>query len=106
MQDCADWSKPATRVVIDCGGTVARSPYRSFLACGAAVLLAGLVYLNSLHNPFVYDDSRSILDNRSLTDPSVAGVLLQNVARPLVNVSYLKGHMSAWSRAKLPQERG
>ena len=64
MQDCADWSKPATRVVIDCGGTVARSPYRSFLACGAAVLLAGLVYLNSLHNPFVYDDSRSILDNR------------------------------------------
>ncbi len=46
---------------------MARSSNLSVLACSAAVLLAGLVYLNSLNNPFVYDDARSILNNRSLT---------------------------------------
>ena len=61
----------------------------SVLACSAAVLLAGLVYLNSLNNPFVYDDVPSIVNNQSLADPSVRSVLLQNVSRPLVNVSYL-----------------
>ena len=50
---------------------MARPSNLSVLACSAAVLLAGLVYLNSLHNPFVYDDVRSILNNRSLTDRPV-----------------------------------
>jgi rhodanese-related sulfurtransferase len=34
----------------------------------------------------------------------IAGATLRR--HRFVNVSYLKGHMSAWSRAKLPQERG
>jgi protein O-mannosyl-transferase len=71
---------------------MARSSNLSVLACGTAVLLAGLVYLNSLNNPFVYDDVRSILNNRSLADPSLAAIVLQNVSRPLVNVSYLIDH--------------
>jgi Flp pilus assembly protein TadD len=77
---------------------MARSSNLSVLACGAAVLLAGLVYLNTLHNPFVYDDARSILNNRSLTDPSVESILRQNVSRPLVNVSYFIDH-TIWGPA-------
>ena len=34
----------------------------------------------------------------------IAGATLRR--HRFVNLSYLKGHMSAWSRAKLPQERG
>jgi hypothetical protein len=71
---------------------MARPSNLSVLACSAAVLLAGLVYLNSLNNPFVYDDVRSIVNNRSLAEPSLRSVLLQNVSRPLVNVSYLIDH--------------
>jgi hypothetical protein len=60
------------------------------LACGTAVVLAGLVYLNALNNPFVYDDVRLIVENRSLEPPwEWRAILLQNVSRPLVNVSYV-----------------
>jgi tetratricopeptide (TPR) repeat protein len=66
---------------------------RTVLACFVVVLLAGLVYLNALHNPFVYDDAREILNNRSLTaPPSVASLVMQNVSRPLVNISYYLDH--------------
>jgi hypothetical protein len=52
--------------------------------------MAGAVYLNALDNPFVYDDARSVVDNRSLVPPiDVRTVLLQNVSRPLVNVTYV-----------------
>ncbi len=66
------------------------------VACAAAVLAAGLVYLNALDNPFVYDDARSIVNNRSLLTPGdIRAVLLQNVSRPLVNISYVIDRM-AW----------
>ena len=68
---------------------MARSSNLSVLVCGAAVLIAGLVYVNTLNNPFVYDDVRSILNNRSLAAPTVASVVMQNVSRPLVNISYV-----------------
>jgi tetratricopeptide (TPR) repeat protein len=77
---------------------MARSSNLSVLACSAAVCLAGLVYLNSLNNPFVYDDARSILNNRSLTDPTFESIVLQNVSRPLVNVSYFVDH-TIWGLA-------
>ncbi|MGH7320499.1 MAG: tetratricopeptide repeat protein [Candidatus Rokuibacteriota bacterium] len=65
------------------------SPKPRAILCGLAISLAGLVYLNALHNPFVYDDHRTIVDN-----PSVRGVLnlwtvvFFHVFRPVVNVSY------------------
>jgi hypothetical protein len=51
--------------------------------------LAGLVYLNALHNPFVYDDYHTIVTNASivrLTD--LRAIVLHDVTRPLVNASY------------------
>ena len=55
----------------------------------AAVLVAGLVYANALDNPFVYDDHRLILENRSLLDPTdVTGLLLHESTRPVMNLSY------------------
>jgi hypothetical protein len=62
---------------------------RAAAGCSIAVLAAGLVYLNALDNPFVYDDARTIVGNRSLVGPwNLRAVLLQNVSRPLVNVTY------------------
>ena len=61
----------------------------SRLAIGVAVLLAGLVYVNALDNPFVYDDRRLIVENRSIRPPlNLQAVVLREVARPAVNISY------------------
>jgi tetratricopeptide (TPR) repeat protein len=52
-------------------------------------VLGGLVYLNALHNPFVYDDAFTVLRNPSLRDLSNWRFLLVfNRFRPLVNLSY------------------
>jgi hypothetical protein len=62
---------------------------RAVVACATVVVLAGLVYLNALNNPFVYDDHRLIVENRSLLDSSdVRGLVLHDVTRPVVNISY------------------
>src|SRR5262245_17954474 len=58
-------------------------------ACATAMLAAGLLYLNALHNPFVYDDYQVVVQNRSLLGPfDLAGLVAHNVSRPLVNASY------------------
>ncbi len=55
----------------------------------ALVVLTGVVYLNALNNPFVYDDVDTVTRNPSLTDVSnVRYVLLYSLYRPVVNVSY------------------
>jgi hypothetical protein len=55
----------------------------------AAVALALAAYLNALDNPFVYEDIDTVLLNRSLVDLSnLRSILLHNVFRPVVNVSY------------------
>lgn len=67
----------------------ARLTHWDLLACGLAVLLAVIVYLNALHNPFVYDDQRLIVANTSiehLTD--LRAIVLHEVTRPVVNLSY------------------
>ena len=54
-----------------------------------AASLALLVYANTLHNPFVYDDRTEVLEN-----PSIRGladlnqVLTYNRTRPITNLSY------------------
>jgi len=84
-------------VVIESMAAMDRLPKSSLLVCSAAVIVAGVVYLNSLHNPFVYDDVLSVVNNTSLTDPTLRSVLMQNVSRPLVNVSYVIDH-AIWGR--------
>src|SRR6187549_2694261 len=55
----------------------------------AAVALAIAAYLNALDNPFVYDDTDTVLLNRSLVDLSnLWFILLYSPFRPVVNLSY------------------
>ena len=62
---------------------------RGSLACIAASALAGLVYLNALHNPFIYDDNRTILDNASLLNlGDLRAIVWHDITRPLVNLTY------------------
>ncbi len=62
---------------------------RLLLTAAAAAALAGLLYTNSLTNPFVYDDYATILQNPAidqLGDPWA--VVKQAPTRPLINLSY------------------
>jgi protein O-mannosyl-transferase len=59
----------------------------------AALAAATLVYLNALHNPFVYDDHRLILENVSIRRISdLRPLIWHDVSRPLVNLSYALDH--------------
>ena len=61
--------------------------------------LAGLVYVNALQNPFVYDDFRTILDNGSITNlTDVRAIILHDSTRPVVNLSYAIDH-AVWGPA-------
>jgi tetratricopeptide (TPR) repeat protein len=58
-------------------------------ACAVSALLALLVYLNALFNPFVYDDHRVILENASLSSfGNWRAILVHDMTRPLLNFSY------------------
>src|SRR4029077_9572125 len=62
---------------------------RALAAAVGAAVLGGLVYVNALHNPFVYDDYHTVAANASiqrLTD--LRAIELHDVTRPLVNFSY------------------
>lgn len=62
---------------------------RAWLLCAAAAVLAGGVYLNALHNPFIYDDHHAVVDNTSIHDVTdLRAIVLHDITRPLVNVSY------------------
>jgi protein O-mannosyl-transferase len=62
---------------------------RLALLGGVPMLLAGLVYLNALENPFVWDDFRTVAANASLEDLwNLRAVLTHDATRPLVNLSY------------------
>lgn len=74
-------------------GTRAKAP--RLLAPAIAALLACLVYLNALDNPFVYDDRDTVVANPSLVDPSNVGfVLAHSPFRPILNLSYA---LDRWS---------
>jgi protein O-mannosyl-transferase len=70
------------------------------LPAACAAVLAVLVYLNALHNPFVYDDFRLIVENPSLDLRDLPAVLVRDITRPLVNVSYAIDTM-IWGRTPL-----
>src|SRR5712671_4004885 len=62
---------------------------RASLLCSAAALSAGLVYLNALHNPFVYDDYHTVAANPSiLSVANLRAIVLYDMTRPIVNFSY------------------
>jgi hypothetical protein len=55
----------------------------------ALALFAGLLYVNALHNPFVYDDYRLVVENTSILNlQDLRGIISQDMTRPLVNLSY------------------
>jgi len=59
------------------------------LLASAAGLLAGLVYLNGLHNPFVYDDYHTVVANASIQrGAGFRAIVLHDITRPLTNFSY------------------
>src|SRR5262245_20029173 len=65
------------------------APPRAMILCGCAMLAGGLVYLNALHNPFVYDDFHTVVENPSLRSlANLPAIVLYAVTRPLVNLSY------------------
>jgi hypothetical protein len=67
----------------------ARWRWRRPAACAIATLLAVLVYLNALHNLFVYDDHRVIVENAGIQELlDLKAILLHDVSRPMVNLSY------------------
>jgi hypothetical protein len=54
-----------------------------------AALYSGLIYVNALNNPYVYDDVRTIQGNTSLDDlRAFKRIVLRESMRPLVNLSY------------------
>src|SRR5678815_54020 len=59
------------------------------LVAPALALIGWAVYINSLTNPFVYDDYRLIVENGALAHPGdLWGVLWHDITRPVVNLSY------------------
>ncbi|MBI3400185.1 MAG: tetratricopeptide repeat protein [Acidobacteria bacterium] len=66
-----------------------KSVSNGFVIAAAAALLAGLVYVNALHNPFVYDDYHTVVQNPSIQDMrNLRALLLHDVTRPVISVSY------------------
>jgi protein O-mannosyl-transferase len=62
---------------------------RYWWLAGLAVVYSGLIYLNALNNPYVYDDNRTVLNNPSIADiKEFKNIVLRESMRPLVNYSY------------------
>ena len=62
---------------------------RGKIGCLVAVALAGLVYVNALDNPFIYDDHRLVVENRAIADiREVRAIVAHDATRPLVALSY------------------
>jgi tetratricopeptide (TPR) repeat protein len=72
---------------------------RDTLACLAVLLLATLLYLNTLHNPFVYDDERLIVANQSIEHlGNLRAIVWHEVTRPVVNFTYAVDY-AIWGRS-------
>ena len=66
-----------------------RPDARTILAAGAAAAMAISVYANALHNPFVYDDYHTVINNASIRSiTNLGGLFWHDVTRPVVNFSY------------------
>ena len=90
-RDVQDAERPAER---------ARVVDRRTVLCGAvAMAMALLVYVNALHNPFVYDDYHTVIANTSIqTLTNLRAIVMHDVTRPLVNFTYALDRV-AWGPA-------
>ncbi len=62
---------------------------RYWWLAGIAAIYSGLIYLNALHNPYVYDDNRTVQDNTSIEDiTNVRHIVFREMTRPVVNFTY------------------
>jgi hypothetical protein len=67
---------------------VRRGHHTGLVALSLAVT-GWAVYINSLTNPFVYDDYRLIVENAALQHPGdLWGVVWHDITRPVANLSY------------------
>jgi len=62
---------------------------RARLLCALAAVIAGVLYINALQNPFIYDDYRIIVENRKMADPlNLPVVIGRDATRPVATISY------------------
>jgi tetratricopeptide (TPR) repeat protein len=66
----------------------ASDPKRALILGSTAVALAVSVHLNALDNPFVYDDHRTVVENRSIRSLRSSWALSYEPYRPVANLSY------------------
>jgi len=77
-------ARPKLTVLTPTAGTRRRA-----LLCSGLAGASALLYLTSLAIPFIYDDFRMVVENRSIRDLSdLRAVLLLEITRPLLNLSY------------------
>jgi len=64
-------------------------PRAAIVAGCTAAALAISVYVTALHNPFVYDDYHTVIENASIQSAgNLRAIFWHDVTRPLVNFSY------------------
>jgi hypothetical protein len=64
-----------------------------FVICGVLAVSAGVVYVNALRNPFIYDDYHTVVYNASIARlADLRAIVLHDVTRPIVNFSYAADH--------------
>ena len=75
-------SPPAARAILR---PATRYRWLALVAC----LFSGLLYVNALDNPYIYDDFRTVLNNPSIEDVwEVRTIVYREMTRPIVNYSY------------------
>ena len=66
-----------------------KTPHSSRFIPLSLAVVGWAVYINSLTNPFVYDDFRLIVENSTLAAPTnVQAIVWHDITRPVVNLSY------------------
>src|SRR5262245_39243953 len=72
---------------------------RAILAGGAAAAMAISVYVTALHNPFVYDDYHTVIQNASIRSvTNLRAIFWHDATRPVMNFSYAVDR-AAWGAA-------
>ncbi|MEE9212921.1 MAG: hypothetical protein V3U29_09725, partial [Phycisphaeraceae bacterium] len=60
---------------------------RGLIICLLLIVAGGLVYANSLSAPFIFDDTRHIIENRGIRSLANLSTVLGDTNRPIVKLS-------------------